>query len=238
MENYRHRVLYGDTDQMGVVYYANYLRFFEGARNEWIRSLGLTYAQIEERGIMLPVFEASIQYLKPARYDDLLDIKIVATHTRVKIRFEYKVHRVGGGAGSAGDGRSPQGVALGGAGSAGDGRSPQGVALGGAGSAGDGRSPQGVALGGVVLALGHTVHACVGRDGRPTRAPDWLLGALEAAGLAGGRAEPRSGGALEEASGLAGGRREPRSGGASEEASGLAGGQAEPLSMGGGSKHG
>jgi acyl-CoA thioester hydrolase len=202
VENYRHRVLYGDTDQMGVVYYANYLRFFEGARNEWIRSLGLTYAQIEERGIMLPVFEASIQYLKPARYDDLLDIKIVATHTRVKIRFEYKVHRVGGGAGSAGDGRSPQGVAL-----------------GGAGSAGDGRSPQGVALGGVVLALGHTVHACVGRDGRPTRAPDWLLGALEAAGLAGGR-------------------REPRSGGAWEEASGLAGGQAEPLSMGGGSKHG
>jgi acyl-CoA thioester hydrolase len=190
VENYRHRVLYGDTDQMGVVYYANYLRFFEGARNEWIRSLGLTYAQIEERGIMLPVFEASIQYLKPARYDDLLDIKIVATHTRVKIRFEYKVHRVGGGAGSAGDGRSPQGVAL-----------------GGAGSAGDGRSPQGVALGGVVLALGHTVHACVGRDGRPTRAPDWLLGALEAAGLAGGRAEPRSGGALEEAAGLAGGRR-------------------------------
>jgi acyl-CoA thioester hydrolase len=221
VENYRHRVLYGDTDQMGVVYYANYLRFFEGARNEWIRSLGLTYAQIEERGIMLPVFEASIQYLKPARYDDLLDIKIVATHTRVKIRFEYKVHRVGGGAGSAGDGRSPQGVAL-----------------GGAGSAGDGRSPQGVALGGVVLALGHTVHACVGRDGRPTRAPDWLLGALEAAGLAGGRAEPRSGGALEEAAGLAGGRREPRSGGAWEEASGLAGGQAEPLSMGGGSKHG
>src|SRR5216683_1312841 len=175
MEPYRYRVLYGGTDQMGVVYYANYLRFFEGARNEWIRSLGLTYAQIEERGIMLPVFEASIQYLKPARYDDLLDIKIVATHTRVKIRFEYKVHRVGGGAGSAGDGRSPQGVAL-----------------GGAGSAGDGRSPQGVALGGVVLALGHTVHACVGRDGRPTRAPDWLLGALEASGLAGGRAEPRS----------------------------------------------
>ncbi len=167
MENYRHRVLYGDTDQMGVVYYANYLRFFEGARNEWIRSLGLTYAQIEERGIMLPVFEASIQYLKPARYDDLLDIKIVATHTRVKIRFEYKVHRVGNDS---------------------------------------------------VLALGHTVHACVGRDGRPTRAPDWLLGALEAAGLAGGRAEPRSGGALEEA--------------------GLAGGRLEPRSMGGGSKHG
>src|SRR5258708_19583480 len=127
-----------------------------------------------EGGIMVPVLEGSIQYLKPARYDDLLDIKIVATHTRVKIRFEYKVHRLGGRAGSAGDGRSPQGVALGGAGSAGDGRSPQGVALGragsagdgrspqgvalgGAGSAGDGRSPQGVALGDALLALGHTI---------------------------------------------------------------------------------
>jgi acyl-CoA thioester hydrolase len=125
---YTHRVLYGDTDQMGVVYYANYLRFFEGARNEWIRGLGLTYAQIEERGIMLPVYEASAQYLKPARYDDVLEIHLVVTHTRVKVRFEYKVHRVGGDA---------------------------------------------------VLALGHTVHVCVGRDGRPTRAPEWLLAALE-----------------------------------------------------------
>ena len=56
---YRHRVLYGDTDQMGVVYYATYLRFFEGARGEWIRALGLTYAEIEERGIYLPVLEVA-----------------------------------------------------------------------------------------------------------------------------------------------------------------------------------
>ena len=128
METYRHRVLYGDTDQMGVVYYANYLRFFEGARNEWIRALGLTYAQIEERGIMLPVFEAHTQYLRPARYDDLLDVPLVVTHTRVKIRFEYEVRRVGSDE---------------------------------------------------LLALGHTVHACVGREGRPTRAPEWLLLALK-----------------------------------------------------------
>ena len=125
---YRHRVLYGDTDQMGVVYYANYLRFFEGARNEWIRALGIPYGEIEARGIMLPVYEASVQYLRPAKYDDLLDIKLVVTHTRVKIRFEYKVHR------SSSD---------------------------------------------EVLALGHTVHVCVGKDGKPTRAPDWLLKALE-----------------------------------------------------------
>jgi acyl-CoA thioester hydrolase len=126
--SYQHRVLYGDTDQMGVVYYANYLRFFEGARNEWIRGLGITYRQIEERGLMLPVYEASLNYLRPARYDDLLDIPVTVTNTRVRIRFEYKVH---------------------------------------------------LAKDGAVLALGHTVHVVVGKDGRPTRAPEWLLNALK-----------------------------------------------------------
>ncbi len=72
---YRHRVLYGDTDQMGVVYYANYLRFFEGARNEWIRSLGIAYTEIEARGIMLPVYEASVQYLRPAKFEDPLRVQ-------------------------------------------------------------------------------------------------------------------------------------------------------------------
>jgi acyl-CoA thioester hydrolase len=130
VEPYRHRVLYGDTDQMGVVYYANYLRFFEAARAEWIRSLGLSYAEIEERGIFLPVLEASVRYLRPARYDDVLEIPILASHTRVKVRFDYKVFREG--------------------------------------------SPD-------VLILGHTVHACVGREGRPTRAPEWLVKAMEGA---------------------------------------------------------
>ena len=145
MDPYRHRVLYGDTDQMGVVYYANYLRFFEGARNEWIRSLGITYAEIEARGIMLPVYEASVQYLRPAKYDDLLDIHLAVTHTRVKIRFQYKVHR-----------------------------------------------------GDDVLALGHTVHVCVNKDGKPTRAPDWLVQALQADGAAAGRAEQGSGASEED----------------------------------------
>ena len=67
----RLRVRYAETDQMGVVYYANYLRFFEGARGEWIRGLGLSYAEIEDRGIFLPVLEASVRYLKPARSDDV-----------------------------------------------------------------------------------------------------------------------------------------------------------------------
>src|SRR5690349_9957716 len=57
-----------------VVYYATCLRFFEGVRGEWIRALGLTYAEIEERGIYLPVLEVGVRYLKPARYDDVLEI--------------------------------------------------------------------------------------------------------------------------------------------------------------------
>ena len=61
MEPYRVRVIYGDTDQMGVVYYANYLRFFEGARGHFIRGLGLSYGEIENRGILLPVYEESVQ---------------------------------------------------------------------------------------------------------------------------------------------------------------------------------
>jgi acyl-CoA thioester hydrolase len=141
MEPYRVRVIYGDTDQMGVVYYANYLRFFEGARGHYIRSLGLSYGDIEARGILLPVYEASVNYLKSARYDDLLSVELAQAHTRVKIRFEYKVHRIAGGA----------------------------AREGGAGATGDED----------LLALGHTVHVCVGKDGKPTRAPEWLLHALE-----------------------------------------------------------
>jgi acyl-CoA thioester hydrolase len=98
VDPYRVRVIYGDTDQMGVVYYANYLRFFEGARGHFIRGLGLSYAEIERRGILLPVYEASVQYVKSARYDDLLDVHLSEAHTRVKIRFDYKVHRTSDGA--------------------------------------------------------------------------------------------------------------------------------------------
>ncbi|TMA90825.1 MAG: acyl-CoA thioesterase [Deltaproteobacteria bacterium] len=136
MEPYRVRVIYGDTDQMGVVYYANYLRFFEGARGHFIRGLGLSYREIESRGILLPVLEASVQYLKSAKYEDVLEVHLSETHTRVKIRFEYKVHREQDGA---------------------------------------------------VIALGHTVHVCVGPELRPTRAPEWLLQKLQ-----GGRLELRS----------------------------------------------
>jgi acyl-CoA thioester hydrolase len=89
------RVIYGDTDQMGVVYYANYLRWFEAGRNEWIRARGLTYREVEERfRLMLPVAEAHVAYRAPARYDDLVAIETsVAEVRRASLRFEYRIVR-------------------------------------------------------------------------------------------------------------------------------------------------
>ena len=70
-----YRVPYADTDQMGVVYYGNYLTLFERARNELMRSTGFTYDQMEKNGgAMLPVVESHVNYQTPARYDDLLTI--------------------------------------------------------------------------------------------------------------------------------------------------------------------
>ena len=91
------RVIYGDTDQMGVVYYANYLRYFEAGRNEFIRAKGLRYRDFErEFGLMLPVVEAGVQYQRPARYDDLLTIEIAMTEVkRASARFGYRVLRDG-----------------------------------------------------------------------------------------------------------------------------------------------
>ena len=70
-----YRVSYGDTDQMGVVYYANYLEFFERSRTEMLRSIGLPYRELEERGVIFPVREAHCDYLASARYDDLLTFR-------------------------------------------------------------------------------------------------------------------------------------------------------------------
>jgi acyl-CoA thioester hydrolase len=69
-----YRVPYADTDQMGVVYYANYLVYFERLRSELLRESEASYKDIEKNGVMLPVIEAVCKYRKPARYDDLLDI--------------------------------------------------------------------------------------------------------------------------------------------------------------------
>ncbi|MFL5301837.1 MAG: acyl-CoA thioesterase, partial [Anaeromyxobacteraceae bacterium] len=89
------RVIYGDTDQMGVVYYANYLRFFEAARNEFIRAKGMRYRDFErDYELVLPVVEASVQYKQSARYDDLLTIEIALGEARrASARFDYRVVR-------------------------------------------------------------------------------------------------------------------------------------------------
>ena len=126
----RVRVIYGDSDQMGVVYYANYLRFFEAGRNEFIRAKGLRYRDFEERyGLVLPVAEANVKYPSPARYDDLLTVEVtLAEARRASARFTYRIVREDG----------------------------------------------------VLLATGHTVHACVDRGGKVKRMPPELGAALAA----------------------------------------------------------
>ena len=122
----RLRVIYGDTDQMGVVYYANYFRYFEFARSEYFRARGGSYADMERAGLQLPVAEASCQYKAPARYDDLLAIRVtVGELRRASIVFTYELFRDG--------------------------------------------APR------TRLCTGRTLHACVGRDGRPTRLPDAVV---------------------------------------------------------------
>jgi acyl-CoA thioester hydrolase len=123
----RIRVIYGDTDQMGVVYYANYLRFFEAGRNEFIRAKGMRYRDFEESfGLMLPVVDAQVSYRAPARYDDLLTVETtLAEVRRASARFSYRIVRDG-----------------------------------------------------EVVATGHTVHACVDREGRVQRMPRALVDRL------------------------------------------------------------
>ena len=70
-----YRVPYADTDQMGFVYYGNYLTYFERSRNELMRSAGFTYKRLEELGLGLPVIEAKVNYRRPAKYDDVIRIE-------------------------------------------------------------------------------------------------------------------------------------------------------------------
>ena len=91
----RVRVRYAETDQMGVVYYANFLVWFEVARVEWLRQGGWSYRDMEHDGTALPVIEAHCEYRQPARYDDEIEIAARATLlTPVRVRFDYDVVRV------------------------------------------------------------------------------------------------------------------------------------------------
>ena len=94
----RVRVRYADTDQMGVVYYANYLVWFEIGRTEWLRDAGWNYREMEETGVALPVIEAHCEYRQPARYDDEIEIRTAATAmTPARLRFDYQAVRVTSG---------------------------------------------------------------------------------------------------------------------------------------------
>lgn len=86
------RVRYGDTDQMGYVYYGNYAYYYEQARSEAIRSLGFSYKQLEESGVMMPITRMNTKYIAPAFYDELLTIKtsIPILPNRL-ILFQYEI---------------------------------------------------------------------------------------------------------------------------------------------------
>ncbi len=87
------RVRYGETDQMGYMYYGNYAGFYEVARVEMLRSLNMTYRSMEEAGVMMPVLEMRCKYLKPARYDEEITIKVILEKMPgVRICFKYELY--------------------------------------------------------------------------------------------------------------------------------------------------
>lgn len=86
------RTRYSETDQMGIVYHANYLQYLEMGRVEWLRSLGVSYKDLEDQGWLLPVIRAELDFKKPATYDEWLTIKTtLAKPPQVRISFDYEI---------------------------------------------------------------------------------------------------------------------------------------------------
>ena len=86
------RVRYSETDQMQYAYHGNYPQYFEMGRIEWLRNLGISYKKMEENGIMLPVIKLNINFLKPAKYDNLLTLKTTLnSKPSAKIIFDYEL---------------------------------------------------------------------------------------------------------------------------------------------------
>ncbi|SDL45529.1 acyl-CoA thioesterase [Kriegella aquimaris] len=91
------RVRYGETDQMGVVYHGNYPQYLEMGRVEWLRSLGISYREMEKSGVMLPVISLCVNYKKSALYDDLITVKTqLKKIPLVKIEFDYEISNEAG----------------------------------------------------------------------------------------------------------------------------------------------
>ncbi|MDD5218872.1 MAG: thioesterase family protein [Candidatus Omnitrophica bacterium] len=90
--DYEYRVRYADTDKMGISYYANYFVWFEAARTEYFRALGLPYTECERQGYFLPVVEAGAQYHAPCTYDDWIVVRTAVSELgKTSMRFEYQV---------------------------------------------------------------------------------------------------------------------------------------------------
>ena len=86
------RVEYHHTDQMGIVHHSNYVKFFEVARTEWLRQAGLTYAEMERRGVMMPIVDINVKYRQPAYYDELLSVTaIVEDMPMARMLFKYEI---------------------------------------------------------------------------------------------------------------------------------------------------
>ena len=86
------RVRYAETDKMGVVYYANYLVWFEVGRTEWLRGRGWSYTEMEAGGVMLPVIGAQCEYLRSAKYDEAIVLRTTGVmHSAVRVEFLYEV---------------------------------------------------------------------------------------------------------------------------------------------------
>lgn len=89
--DYNYRVRYADVDQMGYMYYGNYARLYEIGRVEALRDLGLSYKEMEESGVMMPVYENHSRFIQPTKYDELLTIRVIVEEvpkTRLKFRYE------------------------------------------------------------------------------------------------------------------------------------------------------
>lgn len=91
--DHRIRVRYGETDKMGYVYYGFYSLYYEEARTETMRQLGLTYSELEGQGVMMPVAKMNVKYIRPAMYDEMITVRtIIRELPTSRITFEYEIY--------------------------------------------------------------------------------------------------------------------------------------------------
>jgi len=89
---FKYKIRYAETDQMGIVHHSNYLLYLEQARIEWLEKKGINYSQLEKDGIMLPVYNININYKKPIGFGDTVKVKVKFGETSlVRITFEYEL---------------------------------------------------------------------------------------------------------------------------------------------------